>query len=213
MEKRSQVDKALAIENILAALPKDVVIHLLKTTNLAIADVFIFCRTNRWSYNLCTDNNVWKTIYSVRFPDIALRRRVDAIYAATPEGFIFRYEPYGVSGTIRFDPPLRISSLIGTPGSDPEDLSEVLREIINTINQICGPPDEIDDAYQWSRPLGVLKTLFEKMIIYKLLSRGFTTNEPLAVQCSICKQAEVSTKCDQCNQPICGDTCLNKHVC
>ncbi len=159
--------------NILANLPRDVVVHLLKTTHMSIADVFIFCRTNVWTYQLCDDRKVWKEIYTARFGNIALRRRAEALLAANPIGMVFRFEDAGFAASLLFGHPLRIAEAVA---NDMEDLVECKDEMISTINQICGPPDELDNQ-NWSRPLGVLQNVFQRMIVYKLLEHGFTIDE------------------------------------
>ena len=170
------IDEPSVAVNILALLPRDVVIHMLKTTHMSIADVFIFCQTNVWSFNLCNDKNVWETIYNVRFSNIDLRRRVDAILAANPEGIVFRAEEYGFAVSLLFGPPLRIGAMFGAPNL--EEFVELKNEMTDIINQICGPPDDIEDSIKWSRDLGVLRPIFQKMIIYNLFEYGFTATEP-----------------------------------
>ncbi len=209
-----------AAVNILASLPLELIVQLLKTTHLSIADVFIFCNSGRWSYNLCQNLEVWDEIYTVRFSNIDRRHRVDAIIANNPIGLIFRLDEFKFAASLLFGPPLGIGNMIisddyDTSAHQLEDLGMINREMVNVINNICGPPDDTPDQLPtWSRDLGVLGTIMHKMIVYGLLEHGFSVDEPTRTLQTECKACPIATRmCDICNVPQCGEECFERHIC
>ena len=206
-------EKSTAFD-IISHLPLELVVQLLETTHLSIADVFIYCRTNRWSYQLCTDLDIWHRIYNVRFGNIDVRRQADAICQNDPDGVVFRLDEFGFAASIMFKPKLAIGNMI-MPPEYMEDFEMLHNEVIDVINQICGPPD--DDLpggnIVWSRDLGVLRQLFQRMIVYTLIRRGYQFDVPVRViDCHVCS-VPATSKCNHCAIPFCGPECFDNHYC
>jgi hypothetical protein len=174
MKRAATDDDTDAAVNILSKLPYEVVLYMIETTQMAIADIFLFCQTDIWTFSFCNDSAVWKRIYIKRFSDAELRRRVEGLFPAASRELTYTDNARNVVVTLLFTPyDVNIGALTGF--GNIIDTINSKYAVIGIINQICGPPDSVYSV-RWTRDFGILKDIFYRMITYKMVSAGF---EPL----------------------------------
>ncbi len=205
---------ASAAVGILFWLPKDLIIHLLKTTNLSIGDVVSFCQTGIWTFKLCSEKGVWEDIYNARFGNTALREAVKNVPKRIP---IFQ-DPIYANIRIQLlieDDQVRIVNIYMSnpllPARNPNSEYQLARErFISIVSEIFGPPigDPVRPAI-WNTHID---PIFIRMVFYKLLEAGYvptTANGRLGLEMSNYMtqdlvESEISDGmdfCDVCDKP------------
>jgi len=210
--------------HILQSLPRDLIIHLLKTTNLPIPDVIHFCETDKWAFDLChkEGNNIWNEVYQERFADKELRAQVEQILRrdiwlkdpVTKLSVQLRFERVYVQLVNIINNHRHI--VIGTAAR-----REAISRAVKIISSIYGPNDPyINDRFMWLHRFEdtmIASSVFRKMLLYSFLQHGYTVESTSGgtegILCNVCTAHSVSNMCSDCNVPICGSVCFGKHEC
>ncbi len=182
MDKRTRRklndEEQAAAFNILKKLPKDVIIYLLKTTDVSIADIIHFCELDVWTFKLCLDKGIWDEIYERRFNNRPLRATVKGIlrqqvHLKDPETKLIihlRFSPVFVQlvNIVNHNRHVLINGATYRKAQD---------RAVSVISNIYGPMDpQITDRAIWLQRFKdtlVTASLFRKMVLYTFLEMGY----------------------------------------
>jgi hypothetical protein len=227
LTKRRQLnpEEKEAAFNILALLPRDVVVHLLKTTNLSIADVLHFCELNVWSFNLCSDKKIWKQIYEQRFKDRELRTLAEkslhrVVWLDDPETQLtiqLEFTPISIQLVNIINNTFNIVNFY-VRAQHAHDRAVAV--ISNIYGPVTPPLNSNDTRTMWVQRFQdtlTLASIFRKMVLYTFYEHKYryrqSSGGTKGIGCLVCNDTNVNTACNACHGSICGSACFEKHYC